>query len=328
MALTFSIKNILSYRLLNLRWLFSVGFVIFFSLVSAAQTPTIQSSLDKYKILIGEPITLHVEATYSPGTYNVQWFTIADSVDHFEVIERKKPDSIQNNGLLKVSQSILITSFDSGLRSLPPFQVSFRSKADHATVNLLTDSFKVQVTYSPADSVLPFHDIKPIITVKDEWPLWMKIAAILSLLLVIYLIYYLIRNRKKKQPQKKVAVPKLSAIDEAMQALTQLEKSALLSSGKTKEFHTTLTEILKKYLSRNFGEPIDNLTSDELLLMLSGKQISRDMIAVTANSFRMADAVKFAKFQPTIDDSTGSLINVRKVISDIEHQTLKVKSDS
>jgi hypothetical protein len=328
MPSTFSVKNKLNYHLLKRRWVSAFGFVMFFSLASLAQTPTIQSSLDKYKILIGEPITLHVETTYSPDAYNVQWFALPDSIDHFEVIERKKPDSVQNNDQLKVSQSIIITSFDSGLRSLPSLQISFRSKADNAAIDLLTNSFKVQVTYSPADSILPFHDIKTIIGVKDEWALWMKIAAILSALLVIYLIYYLIKNRKKKQPQKKVVVSKLSAIDEAMQALLTLEKSALLSSGRTKEFHTTLTKIFKKYLSRKFNEPIDNLTSDELLLMLSNKQISRDGIAITANSFRMADAVKFAKFQPTIEESSGSLVNVRKVISDIEHQTLKVKSDN
>ncbi|MEO7800462.1 MAG: hypothetical protein ABIR81_00600 [Ginsengibacter sp.] len=328
MSSTFSIENKLHYLLLKWRYTFAFGFILFFSSTSFAQRPTIQSSLDKYKILIGEPITLHVETTYSPDVYNLQWFVLPDSVDHFEVIERKKPDSVESNGQLKVSQSIVITSFDSGLRSLPPLQVSFRSKADNAALDLLTESFKVQVAYSPADSVLPFHDIKTIIAVKDEWPLWMKIAAILSALLVIFLIYYLIKNRKKKQPAKKVALPKPSAIDEAIQALNTLEKSALLSSGQTKQFHTTLTKIFKTYSSRKFDESIDKLTTDELLLRLNNKQISRDMIAITANSFKMADAVKFAKFQPTVEESAGSLINVRKVISDIEHKTLNVKSDN
>lgn len=328
MASTQKMKNLLSSCLLKKHLLFAFVLATFFSLATTAQAPLIKASLDRYKILIGEPITLNVETTYSPELYNVQWFALADSVDHFEVIERKKKDTVQSSGQLKVSQSIIITSFDSGLRTLPALQVNFKSVADNSAIALLTDSFKVQVTYSPADSVLPFHDIKNIIAIKDEWPLWMKIAAVLTALLIIYLIYYLLKNRKKKQPPKKIITSKLSAIDEAMQALTTLEKSGVLSSGKVKEFHTTLTEIFKRYTSRKLNEPIDNLTSDELLLMLNTKQTSRDAIAITANSFRMADAVKFARFQPTAEESKDSLVNIRKVISDIEHQPLKIKSDN
>lgn len=328
MSSTFKIKNLLDNCLLKIYRSLIVIFLIVFCLAATAQTPSLKSSLDKYKILIGEPITLNVEATYSPELYNIQWFAIADSADHFEVIERKKKDSVQNNGQLKVSQSIIITSFDSGLRTLPSLQINLKVIADNSAITLLTDSFKVQVVYSPADSVLPFHDIKPIITVKDEWPLWMKIAAILTAILVIYLIYILLKSRKKKLPVKKIAMPKLSAIDEAMQALDHLEKSDVLPSGKVKEFHTTLTGIFKRYTSRKLNEPVDNLTSDELLLILNNKQTSRDAIALTANSFRMADAVKFAKFQPSPEESKDSLVTIRKVISDIEHQQLKLKSDN
>jgi hypothetical protein len=300
---------------------------LLFNLCTAAQIPTLNSALDKYKILIGEPITLRVEASYPSTLYNIQWFSIQDSAAHFEVVERKKADTIESGGQIKVSQSIIITSFDSGLKTLPALQVNFNPVNNSPPVSILTDSFKVQVTYSPADSVLPFHDIKTIISVKDEWPLWMKIAAVLTAILIIYLIYILLKKRKTKQPDKPV-ISKLSPVEEAMQSLDKLEKSELLTSGRTKEFHTSLTEIFKRYISRKLEEPVDHLTSDELLLLLKGKQISRDALTSIANTLKMADAVKFARFQPEEADSNGSLLNIRQVITDFDSQQFKTKGDN
>jgi uncharacterized BrkB/YihY/UPF0761 family membrane protein len=91
--------------------------------------------------------------------------------------------------------------------------VIFKPANQNSAIRLLTDSFLINVSYSPLDSVKTFHDIKSIIEVKDEWPLWMWIALGLSIILLIILLYSLYKNRKRKKPAV-VFASKLSPVEE------------------------------------------------------------------------------------------------------------------
>ena len=188
------------------------------SFITDAQKPGLATFVNKQNILIGEPLQFNVQARLPLNTYKVTWPNIPDSIAHFEVVERHKVDSSESNGMLYLKQIVTLTSFDSGVRTIPPFIVNFNPVTNGSTFNLLTDSIRINVSFSPMDSIKPFHDIKPIIAVKDEWPLWMWIAAALSLLLLIFLIYYLFKNSKKKKPQA-LFTSKLSPLDEAIQSL-------------------------------------------------------------------------------------------------------------
>ncbi|MEO6220144.1 MAG: hypothetical protein ABIO81_06930, partial [Ginsengibacter sp.] len=193
------------------------------SFITDAQKPGLATFVNKQNILIGEPLQFNVQARLPVNTYKVSWPNIPDSIAHFEVIERHIVDSSESNGVLYLKQSITLTSFDSGVRTIPPFVVNFNPLTSGSAYNLLTDSIRINVSFSPMDSIKPFHDIKAIIAVKDEWPLWMWIAAALSLLLLIFLIYYLFKNLRKKKPQA-LFTSRLSPLDEAIQLLNELQK--------------------------------------------------------------------------------------------------------
>src|SRR3978361_17230 len=76
-----------------------------------AQQPTLKATVDKRNILIGEQFNYQVEASFPSNTYRLHWLNIPDSINHFEVVERGKIDSAENNGTLNVKQSITLTSF-------------------------------------------------------------------------------------------------------------------------------------------------------------------------------------------------------------------------
>ncbi len=292
-------------------------------LFGSSQMPAVKTLINKQGILIGEPLQYKVEASFSPNAYKLKWLGFPDSIAHFEVVERQKIDSIQANGLLTLTQIISITSFDSGLQTIPSFVVNFTPLMNNKPVNLITDSIRIIVSYSPLDSIKPFHDIKTIIEVKDEWPLWMWVAAVLSLLLLIFLIYYLIKNVRKKKPVN-VFDSKLSPLDEAIKSLNELQQQQLLIKGNVKQFHTRLGEIFKRYISRKTNANLLILTSDEILMKLEELKIKKDEIGSTANNLKMADAVKFAKYVPANSDSEATLENTKKVIQKIDQS---IKSD-
>ena len=306
----------------------SILFVIFLIIISVAnaQRPGLATLVNKQNILIGEPLQYNVQARLPLNSYKVTWPNIPDSIAHFEVIERHKIDSMESNGMLYLKQVVTLTSFDSGVRTIPPFIVNFNPLADGTNFNLLTDSIRINVSFSPMDSIKPFHDIKTIISVKDEWPLWMWIAAVLSLLLLIFLVHYLFKNSRKKKPQV-LFTSKLSPLGEALHSLEELQKRQLISKGEVKEFHTGLSEIFKRYVSRKTNSNLLTLTSGEILIRLNEMQINKETIGSAANNLRMADAVKFAKYIPGNIESEEVFTNTKKVIQQIDQSIVNSKSD-
>lgn len=299
------------------RVLFFIG-IVFIVQFTFAQSPSLKTAVDKRHILIGEPIRYNVVVRFPANSYRITWFSVPDSFSHFEVVTRGKIDSVESNGILTCKQTITLTSFDSGIYAIPALPIDFEPIVNDSTIHLFTDSVPINISYSPLDSTKTFHDIKTIIDVKDEIPLWMWIGAAALLILLIVAIIYLVkyfRSRKKLEP---LFNSKLSPLDEAMQSLGALQNEQLLYKGEVKQFHTRLTDIFKRYVSRKMEKNILNLTSSEILLLLNDTLLSRADTSLIAEALRMSDAVKFAKFFPHKEESETVWINTRKVIEQID----------
>lgn len=302
------------------RILFFIGFVFVLSVqFTSAQSPSLKTAVDKRQILIGEQLQYNVEASFPANAYNIGWFNVPDSFSHFEVVNRGKIDSIESNGILTCRQTLTLTSFDSGINTIPALAINFDPLADDSTIHLFTDSIPINVSFSPLDSTQTFHDIKSIIEVKDEvpWLIWAGAAALIILLVV--LVVYLVKYFKRRKKPASVFNSKLSPFDEAMQSLDALQKEQLLYKGDVKQFHTRLIDIFKRYLSRKMQKNILNLTSSEVLLSLNDTLLSKADTFLIAGSLRVTDAVKFAKYFPPTSESESALINTKKVIEQIDN---------
>ena len=301
---------------------FIVGIVVSIQFVSA-QLPSLKTSVDRRAILIGEYLEYNVEAVFPSNSYKINWFNVPDSFSHFEVVRRGKIDSIEKKGILTYRQKLTLTSFDSGINVLPSLNVNFSPFDNNKEINLLTDSIPVNVSFSPLDSAKTFHDIKSIIEVKDEIPLWVWIAAASLLILLTLLIVYIIKYLRREKKEAPIFKSKLSPYDEAMQSLGQLQNEQLLYKGEVKKYHTRLSEIFKKYLSRKMEKNMLNLTSSEVLLSLNDTLLSKENMSLAAGSLRMADAVKFAKYFPHKEESEAVLADTKKVIEDFDKLIFK-----
>ena len=169
--------------------------VLFFLLlahtVAAQGGILVKTTVDKNRILIGEPIQLTIEAEIPADA--VIAFVKIDSIEHFEFLEKPAIDTINTNSGTTIKGKYMITSFDSGHWVIPSFVL---------TGNIATDTIPVDVDFSAFDPNQDYHDIKDILEVKPEEkkPLWWWYVAGGALLLLLLLVYFL---RKKKRPSAK-----------------------------------------------------------------------------------------------------------------------------
>ncbi|MEJ7672604.1 MAG: hypothetical protein WKF59_07805 [Chitinophagaceae bacterium] len=174
-----------------------------------AQSPTLRSGVDKRQILIGEQLKFQVEASFPSNAYQIIWFNVPDSFSHFEVVTRGKIVNSENKGITTRRQTFILTSFDSGIYAIPALPISFDSLSGNKSINVFTDSIPINISFSPQDSSKTFHDIKTIIEVKDEIPLWMWIAGAALLILLIVFIIYLVKHFRSRKNLKFSLTPNL-----------------------------------------------------------------------------------------------------------------------
>ncbi len=288
------------------------------SLQSTAQSVEVKA--DKRSILIGERIQYDITCILPSPGYAVS-FRVPDSVSHFVIVENKAIDSIAGSNDFRLHKRIFFTSFDSGSWHIPSVDVQVERSPYNRT--LKTDSIPVEVGYSPADSTGSLRDIKSVIEVTvADYTLYYIIAGVLLLILAGLLFYrYVINRNKYKGPEGNHGLP---AFDEAMAALSELEQSGFSNPEQVKNYHTSLAVIFKRYCSRKSGTDMMNRTTGEILLNMQQYNNST-FLSKLAEALRCGDAVKFAKFLPAADDSTGSLERIREAIRYLEEVHLNTK---
>ena len=284
-----------------------------------AQLPEIKSSVDKNDILIGQQLHYRVETSMPDNTYRLTWFSVPDSFGKFEVITKNKIDSGMANGNLNFAQTLVLTNFDSGRRVIPPLALKLETLDGDSSFTMFTDSIAVNVLYSPLDSIQPFHDIKPIMEVKKEWAWWVWALLGLAVILLIVWIIFLVKFLRKKKGVTELFSSKLSPYEEALQSLSALEKEQLIEMHKEKKFHSRLTEIFKRYLSRKTNLNKLHLTSDEILIELSEYDLPKQSVTEFANCLRMGNAVKFAQYVPPAYENEKCFSQTKEIITAINN---------
>ena len=293
-------------------------------LLSAAQ-PVVKTIIDKNEILIGQQFTVKVQAGFSGDDYYIKWISIPDSIQHFELVEKSKIDSVFTHQKLSgLSQTFTLTSFDSGKWTFPSFNINFSPVKDDTTLNIFTDSLPITVSYSVADTTSTLKDIKAIREVEVFNPLWYWVAGLLLLLLIVLLIVWWYRRRKKK-PSDQVLISKLSPYEEAMQELGKLKGFNLSVPKEVQQYHNRLIEIFRQYLSRKENTDYLNKTTSDILINLKNNYLDKEVVSKSATALRFSNAVKFAKYIPPVADSEANQQIIKDTIHLIELNATKNK---
>lgn len=266
--------------------------------VLMAQAGSATATIDRNKILIGEPITLTLEATLPAGV-TPKWFEL-DSIPHFEYIEFGKIDSTLNENEQRYKQVLSITSFDSGRWVIPSLSLEVNGRY------YVTDSLPVSVAFSNFDPNQDYHDIKDILEIDNPALAYVNwVLAGITLLSVIGLIYFL---RKSRLAQTHIVreTQVLDPLTEAMQTLESLRKQQLPEKGEVKRYYTTLNDVIRRFVNRKLGYSTLEKTNDELLLQVKQTGMPHEEMIRLAQTLRMSDAVKFARYTPALEDNEQS----------------------
>ena len=290
------------------RWAM-VLFSLFFSFFTYGQK--IHSSVEPSEIKIGEEIIYTIEV--ETDSIRPVIFPETQSMGPLEVIESYETDTISETNRYLWIKKYGLTQFDEGEYTIPKQQIQIGNQT------FFTDTLRVEVHEVVVDTLQQkMFDIKPGITVQSPSRDWKKILFWLIPLLVIGgLILFLIKRKRRKEEAEK----KLPSYEEAIVALQKLDNSEYLKQNKSKEYYSSLTEIVKRYLDREVDEAALESTTDELisrliLLKQSGKfDFDMQMIRDLEQIFKRADLIKFARKSGTSGEAEGDRRTIEEIIN-------------
>jgi hypothetical protein len=229
-----------------------------------------------------------------------------------EIVERKI-DTVKNQDKsLTITQTYTVTSFDSALYYIPPFP--FVDGND--TVFSNDFSLKVvspEIMMDSTQNVPIIADIKPIAKAPINWQLIKKILLLLLPIwfLLAFIILFFIKYFSKKTViiEKKITV-KRPAHEVAFEKIEEIRKENIWQQGRSKEYFTQLTDVLREYIENRFSVPAFEQTSAEIIDGLHfAKKDYPEQIKLLQKIFEVSDLAKFAKYIPDINTHNANLNN-------------------
>lgn len=306
------------------KWPFLLCGLLFMIHNSHAQNVRIKAMLDTAQIEIGEQIQLKLQATFDPQQYRINFPAVPDTVNHMEFMA-KQNDTIIGRSEHTITQSLTITSFDSGRWQIPAFRFDIQPLNGTAASTQWTDSLFVSVGMPSVDTSKPFKPIMGIQEAKMPWKelIWYIVGIVLLLGVLIFLIIYLVKNSKRKKQIVDTPLVRLNPLEQAMQDLDQLEKQELWQQNQAKAYHTQINDIIRRYLETTFEYDCFEKTSNEIIQMIRKDKGLKAYIPDLKWIFETADMVKFAKSQPDEDEHLKSMQLTRTFIEHSYSQFIK-----
>ena len=296
-----------------------------------AQKMTVNASLDSTVIWIGNQAHLTFEVSQQPNQ-KVSMPIFSDSIRGLSLVEPVKIDTVKSpDGHILVKQHYLVTAFKDSLLYIPPFP--FVLNGD--TVWSKSLSLKVIQPFKIDTASNTIADIKPVLNPKFNWlNLLFIILLVLAIHGIIILIFTIYKKYFKKLPdlsskEMKLLLPPYVV---ALNQLDRIKQEKPWQQGRSKEYHTELTDIVREYIERVFNINSMEMTSEEILEHLKNLK-AEQKIAYTGlkQILQLADLVKFAKWNANPDEHELSLSNAYLFVNHTHVEETKpseeIKSD-
>ena len=273
-----------------------------------AQSISAKASVDSTVYLVGDYIHYRVNVNYDKSIKIIPP-VIEDSLKNVDLIKVNNPVYAENNGRKSASFDFILSKYDSADVTIPPIDIFYRvgkdtmsqagiDTADATLKHVQTNPVKFAVRLVKVNLQKDIKDVKAPQKIPLDWKiiiLWILIALIV--LGVSYYLYKRYKQKKSNQPVIKKEI-KLPPHVIALNSLNTLDEKKLWQNGKIKEYHSEITEIIRRYFSERFGLHALELTTSETMELLRTTKDTEIIRDITESFLNNADMVKFAKFSP------------------------------
>lgn len=284
-----------------------------------AQDVVASLSIDTNAILIGKPVTVLVQLS-QPKSMSINWPLFTDSMGQLEILQVMPVDTvkIEDENIVLRSQTITITSFDSGTFVIPEIVFQYKLPSSEKLLSAATDPLSIQVFTVPVDTTAEIMDIRPV----EDAPfdpmilVWIVLIYHAVLVLIGLAVWYIRRKNKSTEVTDQQPAFFLPAHIIALDALADLEGEKLWQKGLQKVYFTRLTDILRLYIQHRWMIGAPELTTDEILSNSFVMTLDKASLEELERVLRLADLVKFAKMQPTSVENEDMMRLSMKFVSD------------
>ncbi len=298
---------------------------LFSSFNMHAQNLTVDARIDSSVIVIGGQTALTFEINQLPGN-KVQTPIFADTIiGGIEIVEPLKQDTTKaDNGNILVKQRYVVTSFEDSLLYIPPYP--FVLNGD--TVWSKSLSLKVVQPFQIDTTSNQIADIKTVMEPPFNWKAIVRIALIVLLILIVcILIFFVVRRLIQKKPifESSTPEPQLPPHVIALTQLDRIRNEKAWQHNRTKQFHTEITDTLRVYIENVYNVPCMEMTSEEILSNLNHLKFeNKNVFSALVQILKLADLVKFAKWDATPDEHELSLTNAYLFVNEtmIDEETV------
>jgi len=295
-------------------FIFSI-LAIVFSFHAVAQDVKVKAEIDTNVILIGQQAKLKLTVAYRvDGGKNmkVKFPELTDTIrKEIEIAEQSKIDSVfDKNDIysLTLTQSYLITSFDSGYWAIPPFKFI----VNNDTTGVYTDPLLLQVTAVSVDTTQAIKDIKPPFETDYTLWDWLKdnmyiVYIVLATVALVILVIYFSRKFAKKKPLVVIEKPKIPPHIIALEKLEKIKTQNLWQQGKLKLYYSSVTDTVREYIEERYKIQALEQTTAEILYGFRNIAVDDESLSKLKHLLKLSDLVKFAKENPLPTENEQSL---------------------
>lgn len=271
--------------------------VISFFSNNPAQKINAAAEVDSANYEIGDFINYKITVNYDD---KIKLFNpvLRDSLLNVEVIRADSPVRQKAEEGNRTEFNFIVAKYDSGDVTIPPVAVLYQVQGDTVVKTAFTNPVTFTVHTLPVEQNLDIKDVKEPLKIPLDWKvilLWFFIG--LAAVLLAYFLYrkYLKKKALKEAKKEIITIPPHV---KALKSLQELKKKQLWQKGYIKEYHSEITEIIRKYFEDQFFLPALEMPTSEMMEQLIKRREVESILDTTRSFLNNADMVKFAKFKP------------------------------
>lgn len=277
------------------RLLFNILIILAVTTQFFAQDFRVRAEADTSLYLVGDYIKLTYRIEYREGV-KYQMPSIQDSLSELTFIKELPVQNYDRDDLLIDEHKYVFSKYDSAGVVVPSIKFTYTdANGDEQTSYSNEVAFDVKTI--EVNTQEDIQDVKSPLRIPLDWlSIFIYVLILLVLLAGGYFVYQKYIKKKEEGVVTKPVV-KIPPHEIALKALHSLEEQKLWQQGKVKDYHSVLTDIIRRYFEGRFNFLAMEMPSSDVLSNL--KKIDNDKVYKAAESFfSNADLVKFAKFQP------------------------------